>query len=276
MLILDCENFDSAMGSLSSAAGVTDTAVRAVLRASDAYRDDWDYRAGPWEKMVPRMLVAELGIAIEDVKFDAAYYFHGTRVFRPHAFLESGILPLGAILNSIWDDLYSLTGEEIALAIWGGLRQKLDGGAATSLDSHVLSLYRMKTAAPFHHGPFGFLVREQSSSSMNHDYLQIPEIVEDISRCLGLGLQQNFEDRAKSCIVKFVHTEVNTDVVESALLYVLAKVHHRELDIHSARAVKCEGAVPAADVIYVEEFANAFRRRQRPGKPYRHQISGCG
>ena len=79
-----------------------------------------------------------------------------------------------------------------------------------------------------HSGPFAFLVRPiifQSRQAGNHDYLGIPEIVEDI--CLsyeemyGHSLRERFLEASRPCIVKFRTGEWTEDrAVQAALMFV--------------------------------------------------------
>jgi hypothetical protein len=276
MLFLDCEDADAALQSLAAAAGVDAATLRAVLLAREPDRIDWAEGEDPWVA-VPRNLLAELGVDIGDVSFDGVYYFHGTRVLRPHAFLQDGILPLGAMLDQLWGDLYSLCDGQVTPARWRGLRQELEGETRTPLhDSHGAWLYRMKFASQFHHGPYASLVRAHTLNPIEgqHDYLNSPEIIEDIARCLGLGLQTRFEAQARSCIVKFRHSEVNQHTVEVALLFVLAWIHGQPLALSSVYGIDCQGAVPAADVMYVDEIDIAGRGDQVPVHLHRHQAPG--
>jgi hypothetical protein len=278
MVFLDCEDADAAVRSLAAAACIDAVTLRAVLLAREPGRIDWAEGEDPWVA-VPRILLAEVGVDIGDVSFDGAYYFHGTRVLRPHAFLRDGILPLGVMLDQLWADLYSLCDGEVSPAQWGALRCGLEGETRTPLhDEHSAWLYRIKFASQFHHGPYASLVRAHTLDPIEgqHDYLKSPEIVEDIARCLGLGLQARFEAQARSCIVKFRHSEVNQQTVEAALLFVLAWVHGQPLGRDSVYGVDCRGAVPAADVMYVDEIDIAGRCGQVPVRLQRHEAPvGC-
>ncbi|MEU7846928.1 hypothetical protein AB0B69_05930 [Micromonospora parva] len=277
MLFLDCEDVDTALRSLAAAAGVDEATLRAVLLAWDPDRSDWAEDEDPWVA-VPRAILAELSVDIGGVKFDGAYYFHGTRVLRPHAFLQGGILPLGAILDRLWDDLYGLCDDQVTPAQWRALRQDLEGETGSTLRAEDGGwLYRLKFASEFHHGPYASLVRDLTLDPIDgqHDYLRSPETIEDITRCLGLGLQERFEARARSCIVKFRHSEVNRHTVEAALLFVLARIHGQSFGLGSVYGVDCRGAVRAADVMYVDEIDIAERGGQAPVKVYRHQAPRC-
>lgn len=75
---------------------------------------------------------------------------------------------------------------------------------------------------------------------------------------------------AKSCIVKFRHHEVNKRAVEAALHYVHVKIHKQHLNLGSVYGVDCDGAVPAAAVVYVDEIDISDRGNQTPANTRQH------
>ncbi|MFI5960350.1 hypothetical protein [Cryptosporangium sp. NPDC051539] len=155
---------------------------------------------------------------VGEVTFDGAYYFHGTRVMRSHAFLEEGILPLGAVLDRLWKDLYGLCSGAVTPSRWSALREESEGDAPSPMrGKHGAYLYRMKFVDGFHFGPYASLVRAHAMNPIDgeHDYVKSPEIVEDIARCLELDLQELFEARVRSCVVKFFHRDVDLHAVET-------------------------------------------------------------
>ncbi len=71
--------------------------------------------------------------------------------------------------------------------------------------------FRMKVQDSFHWGPYALLVREtadHASSLSCHDYMAMPEIVEDLCEdvhlACGLELISVFEQRWKPAMVKFI------------------------------------------------------------------------
>lgn len=71
-------------------------------------------------------------------------------------------------------------------------------------------LYRLKTPALMHHGPFGEYVREhllRSHELSSHDYLRTPELLEDIAHAardvFGADLLGAYTAATKPCIVAF-------------------------------------------------------------------------
>ncbi len=272
MIMLDCEDLDSGLRSLAVAAGIDEPALRHVLHSDVA--DEVRPGEDPWNA-IPRVVFAKLGVDINDVCFEGAYYFHCTRVLRPQAFLRDGIHPLGAMLARLWDDLYGLCDEQVTPAQWHALRRDLEDSTPTPLhEEQGARLYRLKFDKPGLHGPYASLVRDHvvAPISGHHDYLKCPEIIEDLAGCLGLGLQARFEAQAASCIVKFRHHEVTRHTVEAALLYVLTRVQSKPLGESSVYGLDCKSvAVPASDVVYVDEIDIAGRRGPAPVRLHRHR-----
>lgn len=128
-------------------------------------------------------------------------------------------------------------------------------------------LYQMKTYnTSIHGGPFGHLVREiafHARRLSQHDYLDIPEIVEDIGSCFasyfhhrpGVDLNQRFRDATKPCIVKF-QTTIPDDYARhawpAALLYVYAALHGDAVYYDSLCGYDAKGRlIPAQDILAI-------------------------
>lgn len=182
------------------------------------------------------------------------------------------------MLDRLWDDLHSLCTDRVTAEQWKALRHELEGDIRTPLHArHGAWLYRLKFATPFHYGPYASLVREHTVAPIGseHDYVKSPEIVEDIARCVDFDLQARFEAQARSCVVKIRLPRVNQHAVESALLFVWHRLHARPLDRGSVYGIDCEGSVPAADVVYVDEVDIGPRSGHEPLQIYRHQPPDC-
>ena len=74
----------------------------------------------------------------------------------------------------------------------------------------------MKVRNPFHWGPYAMLVKEiafVTDEVRNHDYLDAPEIVEDIcftfSDKYNFDLLRIFKSNTYPCIVKFIFQELH-------------------------------------------------------------------
>ena len=88
----------------------------------------------------------------------------------------------------------------------------------------------------------------------HHNYLAIPEIVEDIARCCdNIDLAQRFRAAATPCVVKFRSATKNTNILYAAFWYIHGMLH----DGKPGWLAQCDydgrgKAVPAEDVVAVE------------------------
>ena len=117
--------------------------------------------------------------------------------------------------------------------------------------------YARKLAYQFNEGPFAFLVRDalllRDQMGANHDFLGIPEIVEDICLCyemmFGYCLRARFSEATKPCIVKFKSRAPRPDALAAALMYVHRKAKGQELERSCNTSYSGEGvAVPPHDI----------------------------
>ncbi|MEV0271514.1 hypothetical protein AB0H43_22275 [Hamadaea sp. NPDC050747] len=247
MITLNCRTFDDCLASLASA---TDVAPAVLLHAMrDHEPDSVPADQDPWEAF-PRDVLATVGIDIAKVAFDDCVYFHGTRTLDSDSFLREGILPLGLVIDRLWEALLGLC-PDVSDAEWAALRARTQ----TTDPSHSAELYRLKTQNPALHGPYASLVREHVLYPIvgQHDYLASPEIIEDIARCSGFDLQHRFDTAATMCIVAFRSTQLSPSAVDSAVNYAYAKARGEKIGMSSVDGYDCRAEpVAAHDVISVE------------------------
>jgi hypothetical protein len=185
---------------LSGAAGVHVADLLAALRSFD----DAAFDEGPHEDpfaLMPRRVFASLGRSIRDLRFVRGHFFHGSRVVDPDVFFRRGILPLARIIDEIWDVLYRLVETDCPKDKWDSFRRDMESqGCGDSGD-----IYRERLRHPLHHGPDSYLIRDAllRPDAAWHDYLKIPEIVQDITRCYGKDLEARFRAATVACIVEF-------------------------------------------------------------------------
>jgi hypothetical protein len=189
-------------------------------------------------------------------RFDGACYFHVTRAVDPEAFCQGRILPLDLMVEKLWSTRRELAGHEITDDEWAEFRSR----SRPTLAARDCSLYRLKTGARIHLGPFGLVVRETflaPGSTGSHDYLGCPGIVQDIARCYasahGGDLERCFREVAKPCIVKFRSPNCRPGEVKAALWHAFAKLRAGEITSNANYSLDGAGApVPAEDVVDVE------------------------
>lgn len=233
MLLLDCGDVHSTAASLSAALGVSSRSLVRAIKSYDGPRLESGLLESPFE-MMPRQLLGEFGASMETTlrAFVGASYFHGTRSPNPRAFAVDGILPLGSVLDAIWSHLRGLAGRDISDTDWAAFRRALGIDAG----GHDGCLYRLKATESSHWGPYAMLVREallHPGEAGIHDYLNGPEIIEDITRAIALEyrlpLMERFMDSTSPCIVKFHARSLGANEVRSAIWYLYSRLRKEPL-----------------------------------------------
>jgi len=249
VVYLDCQNVESAVQSLAEA---SQTADDLVVEAMQSFETNWDLAAEDPFVAVPRDFFRSLDVAIDDLRFEGAYFFHASRVIDPDSFRREGIQPLEPMVDRLWDTLYELARDLFTEEGWRRFRANLEAGGGGEAGSD----YREKVGNRLHHGPHGMLVRDTvliPEATGSHDYLAIPEIVEDIAVASGFDLRERFEAAATSCIVKFRASRTSPVDVRAAFWYVYKGIRGEGIGESSLSGIAlCGSPVPAADILAVD------------------------
>ena len=223
MKILDCETSNSTYRSLETILGIAQTDLEAIFdELSIEGYEDFD-----------RQFFLKTNISLRSVTFDSVCWFHLTRVDSNTTFSE-GILPLNLSIERIWNLLFQLVkSSRLSIEDWNAFKIEMTEGqisTAINLCSNSQSLYKMKVGNQIFGGPYAMLVREISFNSAyasNHDYLTIPEIIEDILRCFehvfGYSLVDEYSWVTRPCIVKFQDLNHRNDLLQPALFYLFCE-----------------------------------------------------
>lgn len=224
MKILNCENFDSTLKSVSNILNIDESKLLGLLER-DYDIEYQDYNLGMFDEFLYEKIV----IGRKDITIDKVCWFHLTRTTTINSFYEKGILPLGQVIEYIHQALYELVQDEISINEWEELLRKKDG--------HFAYLYAKKLSEKIHHGCYAMLVKDVAFCSDgigNHDYLNVPEIVEDIISSIPLhsiDLLKLFIKNTKPVIVKFI-SDIDREVrylLPSALCYMYCKIRNEAL-----------------------------------------------
>lgn len=252
VIFLDCQTADTALISLAGACGKP---AQVLAQAISYHRIDWDADFGREDPEIVglRMILDPIGLTIADFRFDGAYYFHGTRVLDHSGFRTEGILPLDQMIDRIWDSLYALIADMTSEDEWRRHRTAVETGA---VDNNGVYQYQLKTTNALHFGPYSLLTRDAhiNPPDGHHNYLNIPEIVEDIAQNWHPELAHRFATSAKPCIVKFLQRNpVETPYVRSAMWYLYGALNADYTGWYSHAGYDCGGiAVAPADITQVE------------------------
>lgn len=121
-------------------------------------------------------------------------------------------------------------------------------------------LYQLKVPDTFHWGPFAMLVKDvafESHRIWNHDYLNLPEIVEDICNCylnkFGTYIHSDIEKALVPCIIKF-RASADRDIgIKPAIYYIYKYIKEEPLSQGVNACFDAKGKViPPKDIIKVE------------------------
>lgn len=177
---------------------------------------------------------------------DRVFWFHLTRV-PPSANFSEGILPMNLALPRIWDTVEGVVEDTPNHESFKEFRAKGRGSFQ----------YELKKDCEVHAGPFAMLVRESAFKAKemgNHDYLDLPEIVEDIcngyQEHTGKSIHRVLRTALTPCIVKFWSDgRRGPDCVEAALFYLYSRRHGEPLSIEGNTCFDGGGQVVAPERI---------------------------
>jgi hypothetical protein len=268
--LLDGTDLDSALRSLGTAAQI-DPAELAAGIVSYADGDSSPSLEELPARAIPRQIFARLGVDIDALVFDAARYFHGTRVRDPADFLARGIAPLGAMVDELWSMLFQLVSDERTAAEWDEFRAWVQKGGG----GHFGHLHRLKVGGRIHHGPHGVFVRERllNPTSPAHDYLGGPETVEDIVACyesrFGGDLFRRFREATTPCIVVFDSVRVESAGVNAVCWLAFDLLREGRVGSNADGGVALDGEQVTPEQVAYVEVCELVPSRQRLYRPTR-------
>ncbi len=250
-LRLDCASRESTEVSLVAAFGCTVAQLRDFLAdpvLNATYEESWE-ELPAFDRWLFQQACGRLGQPRLPTEI---CWFHCTRV-PPMSDFSEGILPLGAWLPRLQAAVVATLDDGTA---------KREVAAAFERKGGFGMHFRMKVKDSLHWGPYAILVREVADYARTvgqHDYLAMPEIIEDLCEevrlASGLELLPAFEQRWKPAVVKFTAPAgVSADYAIAVALCYLREVALQGRPGHGA--VWCfDGGntpVPADRIIAVE------------------------
>lgn len=247
-VLLDCQSPDTAEGSLAE---IFETPVGDITSALMILNvDDEDAFAVSY----PFLRVVEDAGLSPRRSADTAW-FHLSRVVGPEAF-DGGVMPLKQSLDGIWRVLERCAQEFVSVNHWTEFRRCVE----TGYPCHHGGLYRTKVDDSAHWGPCAMLVRDAAFSAAamaHHDYLKVPEIVEDICICFkdafGKDLQKHYEQVTVPVIVKFWSADADENAIDAALGYVWSHLRSQPLSHVTNTCFDAEGkAIGVENILAVE------------------------
>lgn len=250
MAHLDCESAETALESIANIYNVAPNELRQFFCEFDIdehYERNRPELSGNDE--VRRILELHFGEPKNNVC--RTYWFHLSRTEFGAKF-ESGIHPLNSVLPNVW----AMVIRAVSKTPHAERLKKMRTEGVENFQ------YNFKTSDPLHWGPYAMLVKEIGSHAdtvSNHDYLKLPEIIEDICRGykekFGENIQPTIEKALTPTIVKF-WTEEGEHLygLPSAIYY--AYLSCRRLELSGLANTCFDGggiAVPPERIVYVEQ-----------------------
>jgi hypothetical protein len=249
MVTLDCETYSTTIKSLSKIYRVTTDDLESFFLKFDI--EDHFERNNPDKMGYEELrLVFENECKTEPLELDNVNWYHLTRCLEEETFNE-GILPLSKSLEKVWNMFFScFTGTE---------------HYANLVDMHVTEvnndLYNFKVGDDLHSGPYAMLVKDVAFNAKkigNHDYLGIPEIVQDVCRGyekrFNVSIEKQLKRMLKPKVVKFI-SKKKTDVscIEAALYYAYLCFNDSELTLNSNTCFNGENTIISPEnIVYVK------------------------
>ncbi len=211
---LDCSSPDTALSTVAVALKASEGDVVSLLEQVDSDNHRIFGQRHPFLS-----LCQDAGLNFTESM--ETVWFHLTRSCEPESF-RGGIKPLGQVIDSMWLALEPYALKHVSKSQWAEFRDHVD----RRHDAYHADLYRKKCRESFHWGPYGILVRESAfcaEALCNHDYLRVPEIIEDICICFrhsfAADLYSAYRKVAVPVIVKFWAPGLPDHALDAALAY---------------------------------------------------------
>ncbi|MBQ4111865.1 MAG: hypothetical protein IJD38_03610 [Clostridia bacterium] len=212
MICLDCETYETALHSVSKIMRIPREELRNHLTSTnyEALYEEHQFEL-PFEEFVLQTVCNKFHVS--DFRIDLIYWFHLSRTMHPEWFSEKGILSLREMESLLHADIETL-------------RQQMPNPPHYTCRG---TTYRMLHDSS-RQGPFAMLVKDVAfchDEIGDHDYLSIPECVED----MGAGIAKLFYDNSKSVIVKF-HAVPQFEAeayLENVLCYLYCALNQKDL-----------------------------------------------
>lgn len=254
MAYLDCETVESTISCIAEVYGVRPEQITAFFDQFDIEQHFARKRPEGDGAHETKRLLEDLYGQPKHV-ITRTYWFHLTRVPEGTSF-QDGILPLNEALPRIWGMLHNLLETKHASRL-----------KAMALDGVSDFQYTLKTTDQIHWGPYAMLVKAIgvcAESVGNHDYLKVPEIVEDIcngyEEVYGESIHPLIEDLLVPTIVKFWSEDPEDQYgLDSAIYY--AYLSHRKMELSLSANTCFDGrssTVQPNRIVYVEHLSNGL------------------
>ena len=251
--ILDCETQQHAIRSLAIGFSCTEQRLVDTLLSIDLenlYRNHGRELELPCDQYLYKYVVEQIG---PHKDLDAVNWFHCTRTTISNNFSD-GVKPLNNILNTIWFMLLNHAPDELTKNRLNSMKQN---------GVHNFQ-YSLKTEDEIHWGPYAILVKEVAFNTQRlaqHDYLGMPEIIEDICNSFknkfNINIYSFYSSILTPKIVKFTSKyRVDSGCIETALCYAHSSVWKTPIGGSSVNCFDSDGqTISPEQIISVETIS---------------------
>ena len=237
MHCLDCETFETALQSVSKIMNIPLEELRIHLVNTDyeALYEEQQFQLS-FEEFVLRTVCNTFHV--NDFRIDLIYWFHLSRTMHPEWFSEKGILSLREMEPILRADIDKL---------------RLQIPDPPNYDFNGITYCMIHDSC--RQGPFAMLIKDVAychDEIGHHDYLSIPECVED----MGTGVAKLFFDNSKPIIVKFyAPPQFEAEAyLESVLCYLYCVLNQKDLFVGCNTCYEAPlHRIFPEDIVYVEE-----------------------
>jgi hypothetical protein len=229
MIVLDCETRETTLQSISDLYGSSVTEIGSYLANFDfdalSEEESHQYHA---HVNLKQKFDCQFGKPAQEL--ERVYWFHLTRTLADTNF-EQGILPLEPSLEWVWHTISAIfANTEHAVNI-----DRLHTEGVSNFE------FGLKLSNPVYGGPFAMLIREvafRADEIKNHDYLKIPEIMEDICNDyfekFDVRIHEVLSAGLVPRIVKFWSDQrCGEDCIQAALYYLHLSANGLALDANA-------------------------------------------
>lgn len=249
---LDCTTGEKALFSLSEGFDCTISKLKNTLLSLDLdtlYAQGGSNITVPPETYLYQYAVAKLGTHVPLAK---TVWLHCTRTHSDEQFSD-GILPLNQAVDRVWQMVLSLAPDS-------KVRDRLIAWGSHSVPDR---LYQLRTKNSEHWGPYGFLVKEVALHAEDlgqHDYLKMPELIEDICNAyqkeFGESIFRHYFTILTPKMVAFISDKGCSDnSIKAALGYAYTTVRGLPPDWLAVTCIDCRGIVISpSQIIHVESL----------------------
>jgi hypothetical protein len=201
VIALDCETYDTALKGICDIFEIQESDLLRFLEDSNLNVEHATKHSKemPFEEFLYNAFIT--GFNCTPISITKVCWFHLARTLDPQSY-ENGIFPLGKIKDRLFSEMYQLISDKFTPEEWEEIIRSPGGR------NHLA--YGERVGNVMLHGCYAMLINEEAflSEEFNaHDYLAIPEIVEDLCYAVeekyGIDLMALYKAYSSSIIVKF-------------------------------------------------------------------------